>query len=284
MKQLAIISGKGGTGKTIITASFASLAKDKITVDCDVDAADLHLLLHPKIKETIEFRGSKYAVMDAKKCIECGRCEESCRFNAIKNLKFDPIKCEGCGVCVYVCPADAITLKEAISGYAYISQTKYGQMSHARLNIAEEASGKLITLIRNNARQLAEKSGCELILIDGPPGIGCPVIASLSGVDMVLAVTEPTVSGIHDLERILGVAKHFNTKSLVCINKYDININMTKRIESYCKVNDIEVVGKIPYDPIVTKAMVAGKPVVEFSNGRVSKDIEKMWKRIEEMI
>jgi MinD superfamily P-loop ATPase len=284
MKQLAIISGKGGTGKTIIAASFASLAKDKITVDCDVDAADLHLLLHPKIKETIEFRGSKYAVMDAEKCIECGRCEESCRFNAIKNLKFDPIKCEGCGVCVYVCPADAITLKEAISGYAYISETKYGQMSHARLNIAEEASGKLITLIRNNARRLAEKSGCGLILIDGPPGIGCPVIASLSGVDMVLAVTEPTVSGIHDLERILGVAKHFNTKSLVCINKYDINIDMTKRIESYCEENDIEVVGKIPYDPIVTKAMVAGKPVVEFSNGRVSKDIEKMWKRIEEMI
>ncbi len=284
MKQLAVISGKGGTGKTVITASFASLAKNKVIVDCDVDAADLHLLLHPKIKETIEFSGSKYAVMDAEKCIECGRCEESCRFSAIKNLKFDPIKCEGCGVCVYVCPTNAITLKEAISGYAYISQTKYGEMSHARLNIAEEASGKLITLIRNNAKRLAEKSGCELILIDGPPGIGCPVIASLSGVDMVLAVTEPTVSGIHDLERVLGVAKHFNTKSFVCINKYDINIDMTKRIESYCEENDIEVVGKIPYDPIVTNAMVAGKPVVEFSNGKVSNEIEMMWKRIEEWL
>ncbi|MDD2777943.1 MAG: ATP-binding protein [Methanocellales archaeon] len=279
MKQITIISGKGGTGKTTITASFAALAHNPVIVDCDVDAADLHLLLHPLIRSKQEFRGSKEAVIDEEKCIDCRLCEGVCRFDAIDGHTIDPILCEGCGVCAYVCPENAITLREKISGYAFISETEYGPMVHARLNIAEEASGKLVSLVRNEARKIAE--GRDLILIDGPPGIGCPVIASLSGVDRAVIVTEPTMSGIHDLERILGMARHFGIASLVCINKYDLNEENTNRILGFCQINDVNVVGKILYDPIVTKAMIAGKPIVEFSGGQVSREIKKMWINIE---
>ncbi|MDD2665736.1 MAG: ATP-binding protein [Methanocellales archaeon] len=277
MRQITIISGKGGTGKTTITASFAALAHNPVIADCDVDAADLHLLLHPLIRSKQEFRGSKEAVIDEEKCIDCGLCEGVCRFDAIDGHMIDPILCEGCGVCAYVCPENAITLREKISGYAFISETKYGPMVHARLNIAEEASGKLVSLVRNEARKIAG----DLILIDGPPGIGCPVIASLSGVDRALIVTEPTMSGLHDLERILGVARHFGIASFVCINKYDINEENTNRILEFCRINDVNVVGKILYDPIVTKAMVAGKPIVEFSDGPVSREIKEMWNKVE---
>ncbi|HIH37191.1 MAG TPA: 4Fe-4S binding protein [Methanocellales archaeon] len=281
MRQITIISGKGGTGKTTITASFAALAHNPVIADCDVDAADLHLLLHPLIRSKQEFRGSKEAVIDEEKCIDCRLCGEVCRFDAIDGHMIDSILCEGCGVCAYVCPENAIILREKISGYAFISETEYGPMVHARLNIAEEASGKLVSLVRNEARKIAENEGRDLILIDGPPGIGCPVIASLSGVDRALIVTEPTMSGIHDLERILGVARHFGIASLVCINKYDINEENTNRIIEFCQINDVNVVGKILYDPIVTKAMIAGKPIVEFSDGEVSREIKEMWNKVE---
>jgi MinD superfamily P-loop ATPase len=239
LKQLTVISGKGGTGKTTLVASFAALAENKVIADCDVDAPDLHLLLHPEIIEREEFKGLKVAVMDKTLCTECGTCEETCRFNAIALTKesgfaVNPARCEGCGACVFMCPQEAVTLKERVSGYSFISKTKYGTMAHAELNIAEEASGKLVTVVRNNAQQVAEKEGCELILIDGAPGIGCPVIASLTGVDLALIVTEPTMSGLHDLERILDVTRHFGIGSVVCVNKYDINEENSRRITEFC--------------------------------------------------
>ncbi|MCW3130669.1 MAG: ATP-binding protein [Methanophagales archaeon] len=282
MKQITIISGKGGTGKTTLVGSFAALAENKVIADCDVDAPDLHLLLHPEIIKREEFKGLKVAVMDKTLCTECGTCEETCRFNAIaltedSGYAVNPARCEGCGACVFSCPQEALTLKERVSGYAFISKTNYGTMAHAQLNIAEETSGKLVTVVRNRAQQVAEKEQRELILIDGAPGIGCPVIASLTGVDLALIVTEPTMSGLHDLERILDVTSHFGIGSVVCINKYDINEENSGRITEFCRQRGIEVVGNIPYDPVVTEAMVAGKPVVEFSEGKVSEAIKEVW-------
>ena len=282
MKQIAIASGKGGTGKTTITAAFAVLAQNIVIADCDVDAPDLHMLLHPQIMKTQEFKGSKLAVIDGTRCTECGLCQTSCRFSAIdKSLQIDPFSCEGCGVCVVVCPEEAISLQERISGYAFISKTEYGIMSHARLNPGEANSGKLATLVRHNARQTAEEENRDLILIDGPPGIGCPVIASVTGVDTGLIVTEPTMSGIHDLDRALQLLNHFNILPLICINKYDINIKNTEKIVKLCEKKKVEVAGKIPFDPIVTEAMVAGKTIVEHSpENIVSQEIETTWKRV----
>ncbi len=285
MKQITVISGKGGTGKTTLVGSFAALAENKVIVDCDVDAPDLHLLVHPEIIKKEEFKGVKVAVIDKTLCTECGTCEETCRFNAIASTEesgyaVNPARCEGCGACVFTCPQEAVTLKERVSGYAFISKTNYGLMVHAQLNIAEEASGKLVTVVRNNAQQVAEKEGCELILIDGSPGIGCPVIASLTGVDLALIVTEPTMSGLHDLERIMDVTRHFGIASAVCINKYDINEENSERITEFCRQRGIQVVGNIPYDSVVTEAMVAGMPVVEFSGGVVSDAIKDVWRGI----
>jgi MinD superfamily P-loop ATPase len=280
MKQITVLSGKGGTGKTSITASFAVLAHDIVIVDCDVDAPDLHMLLHPQIIKTQEFRGSKLAIVDQTRCIECGLCQNSCRFDAINySIQIDPVSCEGCGVCVVVCPEEAISLQERISGYAFISKTKYGTMSHARLNPGEANSGKLVTLVRHNARQIAEEKNLDLILIDGPPGIGCPVIASVTGVDAGLIVTEPTMSGIHDLKRALKLLNHFKVSPFVCVNMYDINRKNTEKIVKFCEKNKIQVVGEISFDPVVTEAMVAGKTVVERSpENIVSRQIEAAWK------
>ncbi|MHC1596566.1 MAG: ATP-binding protein [Candidatus Syntropharchaeales archaeon] len=281
MKQIAILSGKGGTGKTSITASFAALAKGEcVLADCDVDAPDLHLILEPELKEKMEFTGSKTAHIDPDKCICCGTCEEACRFDAINDCEVDPIMCEGCGVCVYVCPEDAVTLEDNLSGYAFISDTRFGTLSHAELNIAEEASGKLVTLVRNNALEIAEEEGKELIIIDGSPGIGCPVIASLTGVDLVLIITEPTVSGLHDLERVLDLARHFNVEARVCINKYDINYEMTAEILRFCEARGVDLVGKIPFDPVVTESIVEAMAVVEFKDSEVSDEIKRIWEQI----
>ena len=282
MKQITVLSGKGGTGKTTITAAFAVLAKRAVVADCDVDAPDLHMLLHPEILETEEFRGSKIAVIDEAKCIRCGVCREKCLFDAItQGLTVDPFSCEGCGVCTIVCPVNAVTLTERISGYIYISKIKYGFMVHALLNPGESNSGKLVTAVRQNARQLAEKEGNNPIIVDGPPGIGCPVIASVVGADAGLVVTEPTMSGIHDLERALRLLKHFNVRPFVCVNMYDINEDNVDKISRFCEKNGVEVVGKIPFNPVVTEAMVDGKAIVEYSpECDVAKEVEAIWNRL----
>ncbi|RLI05891.1 (4Fe-4S)-binding protein [Candidatus Bathyarchaeota archaeon] len=281
MKQIVVISGKGGTGKTTLVASFTVLSQDLVVADCDVDASNLHLLLKPNIKEKHEFMGSKVAVIDAEKCVRCQTCKEACRFNAIKNYQVDPLLCEGCGVCVYVCPANAVSLKEKISGYLFISETKYGPMVHAKLNIAESNSGKLVSLVRDHAKKIAEEENKKFVLIDGPPGIGCPVIASLGNVDLALVVTEPTMSGLHDLQRILSLTQHFGLKTLTLINMYDLNLENTKKIREFCSTVDVEFVGEIPFDPVVVEALTLGKPVVEYSSeSKASKKIKDIWEKI----
>ena len=281
MKQLTVISGKGGTGKTSITAAFASLAKNAVFADCDVDAADLHLILKPNVKKTMGFHGLKIASVNKKKCTECKECYKHCKFDAIdEDINIIKESCEGCGVCEYVCPVDAIQMVDRDSGFSYISETRFGPMAHAMLKTAEEASGKLVTVVRNNAKTLAEEKKKDIIIIDGPPGIGCPVISSISGVDLVLIVTEPTLSAIHDLERILGVAHHFKIPAVVCINKSDINLDNAEKIERYCQDNNIDLVGKLPYDNIVTEAMISEKAVVEYRNDNFSNMIIDMWDNI----
>ena len=281
MKQLTVISGKGGTGKTSITAAFASLAKNAVFADCDVDAADLHLIFKPNVIETMSFNGLKIASVNKEICTECKKCYDHCKFEAInENITIIKESCEGCGVCEYVCPVDAIKMIDRNSGFSYISESRFGPMAHAILKTAEEASGKLVTVVRNNAKSLAEKKKKDLIIIDGPPGIGCPVISSISGVDLILIVTEPTLSAIHDLERIIGVAYHFKIPIVVCINKCDINLDNTKKIEHYCKSNNIEIVGKIPYNSLVTEAMIHEKNIIEYSKGNFSDMIIDMWDKV----
>jgi len=281
-----VISGKGGTGKTSITGAFASLAKNAVFADCDVDAADLHLILKPEIKRTMGFHGLQLAKIDTDKCIECKRCVENCRFNAINGrIIVEKSFCEGCGVCEYVCPVNAIEMVDRESGFSYISETRFGPMSHAVLKTAEEASGKLVTVVRENAKKIAENKEKDTIIIDGPPGIGCPVISAITGVDLLLIVTEPTLSGISDLERIIGVAEHFKIPAMVCINKYDINVENTKKIDKYCKEKNIDVVGKLPYDTTITKALLEEKNIIEYDKeSDLSKKIVEMWNKIEEKL
>ena len=248
MKEVVILSGKGGTGKTSIVGSFAALAQNKVLADCDVDAADLHLLLSPSIKQENEFWSGQVAFIDEEKCTQCGLCQDVCRFDAIDDFKIDPISCEGCGFCSHICPVEAITMKESLSGRWFISDTKYGPLVHARLGIAQENSGKLVALVRQHAKQIAERDGLDYIISDGPPGIGCPVISSLSGANLALLVTEPTLSGIHDLERVLGVCRHFDIPALVCVNKYDLNTDNTRQIEDYCLNLGVEVAAR--QDPL----------------------------------
>jgi MinD superfamily P-loop ATPase len=284
MKQLTVISGKGGTGKTTITAAFAALSDSHVIADCDVDAADLHLILHPTIAKSEEFYGGNTAVVDSGKCTQCDECVRLCRFDAIKGYTVDPISCEGCGLCVQACPEEAIAMVRHKSGHWFISHTRFGYMTHANLGIAEENSGKLVTLVRQQAKLIAERDNKEYVIIDGPPGIGCPVIAAITGVDLLLAVTEPTLSGIHDLKRVAGVAHHFNVPVAVCINKYDINPDNTSSIEEYCAKNHLNVVGKVHYNPQVTKAMVHGKTVVEHPCGEVTEEIRGIWQKLEQRL
>jgi MinD superfamily P-loop ATPase len=276
-----VISGKGGTGKTTVVASLAALAMGRAVIaDCDVDAPDLHLILHPEAKERREFLGMKRAIIDLSLCTDCMECEEHCRFGAITDRKADPLACEGCGVCRFVCPAGAISMVDRLSGYAYISETRFGPMAHAGMFPGEAASGKLVSMVREMACKVAQRRNMELVLIDGSPGIGCPVIASLTGTDLALIVTEPTLSGVHDLGRILGVSKHFGVPSPVCINKYDLNPGAAEQIERLCRDSGIEVVGRIPFDTAAVDAMVAGQAVVEMG-GPMADEIKSLWRRLE---
>ena len=284
MKEIVVLSGKGGTGKTSIVGSFASLARGKVLADCDVDAADLHLLLGPAEVEEHEFWSGQVAVIDGDRCTECGLCEEVCRFDAIHGFRVDPIACEGCGFCHHVCPAEAIAMEERMSGHWFVSNTRYGPLVHARLGIAEENSGKLVALVRQNAREIARQRDLGYILTDGPPGIGCPVISSLTGADLALVVTEPTLSAIHDMERVIGVCRHFGIPAMVCINKHGLNDDNSTRIEQHCRGAGVVVAARIPFDNVVTEAIVQGVPVVEYSKNGVSQEIERLWAVVSEAV
>ncbi len=289
MKEIVVISGKGGTGKTSVLASFAALAKNAVIADCDVDAADLHLVLAPTIERSEGFRSGRLAVIRREDCTGCGACLSHCRFDAVKTdgratgkatFSIDPIACEGCGVCVRFCPAKAIEFPERSCGEWYVSRTRFGPMVHARLGIAAENSGKLVSTVRREARRIAEERVSDWILVDGPPGIGCPVIASVAGATLVLAVTEPTLSGGHDLERVLALARHFEIPSAVCVNKWDLNPGMAERIERTAAAAGAAVLERIPYDRCVTAAQVNGKPVVENGDCPAAGGIRQLWEDV----
>ena len=284
MKQLTVVSGKGGTGKTTVTAAFTTLSDSHVIADCDVDAADLHLILEPVITRRENFFGGKTAQIDSNRCQQCDACAEACRFHAIEDYNIDPISCEGCGVCKVVCPEEAITVKSHMSGHWFVSDSRRGPMVHASLGIGGDNSGKLVSIVRQQARTIAERDSKKYIIIDGPPGIGCPVIAATSGVDLVLAVTEPTLAGIHDLERVVKVAHHFKVPVAVVINKYDINPDNSYHIEQYCSKNTLNLAGRIPYDQCVTKAMVNRKSVIEYNCGEVTGEIERIWSNLSQSL
>jgi len=286
MKELVIISGKGGTGKTSIVSAFAALAEKKVLCDADVDAADLHLIMAPEILERHDFKGGNKAVIEREKCTECGLCRELCRWNAIsEDFEVDSISCEGCGVCWYFCPEKAIDFPEQTCGEWYISDTRFGPMVHGRLGIAEENSGKLVTLARQEAKKLGEAKGLDLILTDGPPGVGCPVIASIGGASAVLIVAEPTVSGRHDMERVAQLAAHFKVPALLSINKFDLNPEVADAIEDVAAEHNIRVLNRIPFDPTFTKAMVQGKTIVEFDgNSEGNRAVKEMWDQVRDFL
>lgn len=288
MKELVVISGKGGTGKTSMVASFSTLARRAVLADCDVDAADLHLVLNPDIERREDFSGGKKARIIEDQCVACNRCVEECRFDAIKYAvgengekatkpSINPISCEGCGLCMRLCPAEAIAFEPVINGQMFVSSTRNGPMVHARLGMAEGNSGKLVSLIREEARRIAEKDGLDRIIVDGSPGVGCPVVASITGANCVLIVTEPTLSGRHDLFRVAKLARHFRIETLVCVNKWDLNPEMTAQIEQEALENGLKIAGRIRYDAAMTKAQIMRKSVVEYTDGAVAGDIETVW-------
>ncbi len=329
MKELVVISGKGGTGKTSIVASFASLASSVVLADCDVDAADLHLVVQPDVRQRADFSGGNRASIDPERCTGCGKCGQLCRFDAVLltscddmaaigvelaeacrscnycrrscsvkasseiqamirdavsqdtlQLMIDPISCEGCGVCAEFCPAGAIDFAPAVNGEWYISDTRHGPMVHAKLNAGEENSGKLVSTVRSEAKKIAEDRELDLVLIDGSPGIGCPVIASMAGADVALIVTEPTLSGLHDLQRAVDLTRHFSIDSLVCVNKWDLNASMTDTIEQWAASKGVPLAGRVRYDSAVTRAQVEQKSIAELDIGGVAEDVRQLWRAV----
>lgn len=281
MNEVVIISGKGGAGKTSITGAFAQLAENAILCDLDVDAPDLHLLLAPDTLQEAEFRSGNEAVIDTEQCLDCGLCEEVCRFGAVGSdnghYAISPLHCEGCKVCVEFCPADAIDFPERHCGQWFVSDTRFGTMVHANLFPGEENSGRLVTLLKKEARTRAEAAGNDLVLCDGAPGIGCPVISSLAGTSLAVAVTEPTPSGLHDLKRVAQLCKGFRTRVAVIINKWDINPEFVRAIEEYCIQEGHTIICRLPHDRLVTDAMVAGRVITEFDNGYFSQALRQAW-------
>jgi MinD superfamily P-loop ATPase len=291
MKELVVISGKGGTGKTSLVASFAILAGDAVVADCDVDAADLHLILTPQIRQRTPFSGGLQARIMPGHCTACGKCEELCRFDAIffdgpgngsvpKTYRVDPIACEGCGVCAYFCAERAIACAAVVCGEWYLSDTRAGPLVHARLGVAAENSGKLVSLVRSQAKQTAAAADRDLVIIDGSPGIGCPVIASITGADLALIVTEPTLSGLHDLERVIDLTDHFGFETLVTINKWDLNQEMSAKIEDRARQRGAGVVGSVRYDRAVTQAQIGRQAIVEATDQGAAEDIKQIWSQI----
>jgi MinD superfamily P-loop ATPase len=294
VKQVVVLSGKGGTGKTTVAAALAHLASQEaslVLVDADVDASNLELLLAPEERERHAFFSSKVAVIDPELCEACGRCQEVCRFDAVlapeadgEAFSIDPVACEGCAVCYFQCPAEAIRMEEPQDGLWFRSDTPFGPLVHAHLFAGQENSGKLVAEVRRRAAAIARENGPAYAIIDGPPGIGCAVIAATTGTDLALIVTEPTVSGIHDFERILGITEHFGVPALVCINKYDINVRKSQEISDYCTEQGIQVVGRVPFDTVVTEAMVRGRPVTAHEDGAVSQELREVWRLVRERL
>jgi MinD superfamily P-loop ATPase len=280
MKELVVISGKGGTGKTTVVGSFAVLARDKVLADADVDAPNLHLLLSPSVVRNEEYQGAKLALTDEDRCTLCGRCQEVCAFGAIEDLRVIARRCEGCGTCALVCPVQAITMQEQVTGRVFVSDTRYGPLVYARLSPGAEASGRLVTQVRRTAQAIAAEQQASIVLVDGSPGIGCPVIASLTGADAALVVTEPTPSGLHDLTRVLQVAAHFRVPAGVCVNKWDINEEMAITIEDAGRRFGATPVGRVPFDESVVEAVAKGVPVVEFSDGLAARAIRELWRNL----
>ena len=282
IREIVIVSGKGGTGKTSLTAAFAALAKNSILCDADVDAADLHLLMQPEVKERTDFMGGSKAVINPDLCTGCGTCRTLCRFDAISDrYEVDPIRCEGCGVCVDFCPEQAIGFPVQRCGEWFVSDTRFGPMVHARLGIAEENSGRLVSLVRKETRQLAEERGLDLILTDGPPGIGCPVIAAIGGATALVIVVEPTVSGIHDMERVVDLAAHLRVPGMVIVNKYDLNVEMTETIEQLAVQRNLVVLGRVPFDPVFTRSMVQGQTLFEYGEETPTRQVVRdIWAKI----
>jgi MinD superfamily P-loop ATPase len=295
VKELTVISGKGGTGKTSLVASFAALCRSVVLADCDVDAADLHLVLAPQIVCRQPFSGGKRARIRLGHCTACGKCEEVCRFDAIrfdgagngaveKTFRVDPVACEGCGVCAWFCAEGAVEFGPVVNGEWFISETRCGPMVHAKLGIAEENSGKLVSTVRANAKRIAEERDLDLVLIDGSPGIGCPVIASVTGATLVLAVTEPTLSGLHDLQRVAELTRHFGIPMLVCVNKWDLNPEVCERIEARARERGLGLAGRVRYDRAITEAQIQGKAVVEYQRDGCASDIRAVWANVEALL
>ena len=288
VRELVIISGKGGTGKTSIAASFAVLAGRAVLADCDVDAADLHLILAPEVKRREVFRSGHRAAIRQSDCAKCGECATLCRFDAVRRLErrdgtaayaINPTVCEGCGVCVRFCPQQAIDFPEQTCGEWFVSDTRFGPMVHARLGIAAENSGKLVSVVRAQAREIAKTQKLDWLLIDGSPGIGCPVIASLTGASLALVVTEPTLSGEHDLERVLQLTKHFGIPAAVCVNKWDLNPSLTERIERTARTHGAAVANRVRYDTAVTSAQIRAQAVVE-CDSKAADDVRELWRSV----
>jgi MinD superfamily P-loop ATPase len=289
--QLVILSGKGGTGKTTIAAALAHLASQEMSVvlaDGDVDASNLELVLAPTKLAEHDFTGGQVAVIDPELCTACGICEQVCRFEAIvpgdETFRVVDNGCEGCASCFYQCPAEAIRMEEQTAGRWFHSSTRFGPLYHAHLFAGQENSGKLVTLVKQQARLQALDNDADLLVVDGPPGIGCPVIAASAGADLALLVVEPTVAGIHDLERILGTVTHFGVPAFVCINKSDLNKSRAEEIARFCADQQIDLVGQVSFDQVVTKAMVAGQPVTAYEDGPVTQELKGMWSRISEAV
>ncbi len=284
-REIAVVSGKGGTGKTTICAAFSAISKRSVLADCDVDAPDLHILLHPTVIEEQPFCGSEVAVIDGALCTLCGICEENCRFQAARPPEIDSARCEGCGLCEFVCPAKAVQMKTRVSGRVYLSNTRFGPMAHANLYAGAGNSGKLVTEVRRKAAETVAKRRLDSIIIDGAPGIGCPVIATLTGIDLAVIVTEPTITGVHDMNRVLELCRQMGIEAAVIINKHDINPELTQEIESACAETGVQLLGRIPFDPIVTQSMLASLTLPEFALGtEVALTLAEIWHTVESLV
>jgi MinD superfamily P-loop ATPase len=293
VKQLVILSGKGGTGKTSIAAAFAQLAAWQegpaplraVLADADVDAANLELALKPRLLEQHEFMGGSKAVIDAARCEGCGRCAQVCRFDAVQfqasQYRIDQVACDGCAACVYQCPEQAIRMEPQLAGHWFRSESDYGPLFHAALRPAHENSGRLVTLVKQQARLLGLDEGYQVVIVDGPPGIGCPVISAAAGADLAVIIAEPTAAGIHDMARVLQTTAHFRIPALVCINKADVFLEGAAQIEAYCREHAIEMIGRIPFDVTVTEAMVQGEPVTAYRpETSASRALVEMWQHV----